>query len=143
MAHRCDQDADRLAVLQTALEHWPLPLCMDVNPHLPEAMDRHRSWLDRHALANVADPASPLVVLQAARVAALAYPRADLSALSLATDWTAWFFHFDDYFDEGPLGTAEEHARQTVDFMSEILGHRPSEGAPHAGPSIWSPTSTR
>jgi hypothetical protein len=136
MAHRCDQDADRLAVLQTALEHWPLPLCMDVNPHLPEAMDWHRSWLDRHALANVADPASPLVVLQAARVAALAYPRADLSALSLATDWTAWFFHFDDYFDEGPLGAAEQHARQTVDFMSEVLGHRPSEGAPHAGPSL-------
>jgi hypothetical protein len=136
MANRCDQDADRLAVLHTALEHWPLPLSLDVNPHLSEAMDLHRSWLDRYALADVGDPATPLVVLQAPRVAALAYPRADLPALSLAADWTGWFFHFDDYFDEGPLGAVEQRAHQTVVFMSEILGHRPGEGAPHPGPSL-------
>jgi hypothetical protein len=136
MAHRCDEDADRLTVLHIALEHWPLPLSLDVNPHLPQASDQHRSWLDRHALADVEDPANPLMVLAAPRVAALAYPRADLSALSLAADWTAWFFHFDDYFDEGPLGAAEQHARQTVVFMSDVLRHRPSEGTPPAGPSL-------
>lgn len=130
---RCDKDTDRLIVMRTALDNWPLPLSSEVNPHLGQATRWHQSWLDRYALADVRDPGDPLVVLAAPRVAALAYPRADLSALSLAADWTGWFFHFDDYFDEGPLGTAEHRARQTVDFMREALGHRPSVGAPSGG----------
>src|ERR1700761_774004 len=127
---QCDKDADRLIVVRTALDNWPLPLSSEVNPHLDQATRWHQSWLDRYALADVRDPGDPLVVLAAPRVAALAYPRADLPALSLAADWTGWFFHFDDYFDEGPLGTAEHRARQTVDFMRGALGRRPSDGGP-------------
>jgi hypothetical protein len=128
--------ADRLTVLRTALDNWPLPLASHVNPLADEAVRRQQSWLSRHALADVGDHSDPLVVLQAPRVAALAYPRADLSTLSLAADWTAWFFHFDDYFDEGPLGTAEHRARQTVDFIRDALAGHPRDGAPHGEQSL-------
>jgi Terpene synthase family 2, C-terminal metal binding len=124
-----DGDADRLTLLRTALDGWPLPLASEVNPLADQATRRQRSWFTRYALADVGDPGDPLIVLQAPRVAALAYPRADLAALSLAADWTAWFFHFDDYFDEGVLGATEHGARQTVNFIRDAFDHRPGGGA--------------
>jgi hypothetical protein len=129
-------EADRLTLLRTALDNWPLPLALEVNPLADQATRRQQSWFSRHALADPGDHEDPLIVLQAPRVAALAYPRADLETLSLAADWTAWFFHFDDYFDEGPLGTAEHRARRTVDFIRDALGHRPKDGVPHGGGSL-------
>jgi hypothetical protein len=134
--HLGDEDASRLAVLRAALDNWPLPLSSEVNPLVHQATRQHHSWLARHALADVGDPEDPLVVLQAPRVAALAYPRADLLPLSLAIDWTAWFFHFDDYFDEGPLGAAEQHARQTVEFIHAALRPRPGDDGPHGDLSL-------
>jgi hypothetical protein len=131
-----DGDAHRLAALRTALDHWPLPLSWQVNPLTDEAARRHRSWLERHALANVEDAEDPLIVLKAPRVASLAYPRADLSTLALATDWTAWFFHFDDYFDDGPLGAAEDRARQTVGFIRAVIGHPYADGVPGGNQSL-------
>jgi len=131
-----DAQAERLAVLRTALDNWPLPLASQVNPLADQTARRQRSWIYRYALADVRDHDDPLLVLQAPRVAALAYPRADLPTLSLAADWTAWFFHFDDYFDNGPLGMTENRARQTVDFIRDALGHRPGDDAPEAGASL-------
>src|SRR5260370_36774699 len=127
----CDEEADRLDVLRTVLDNWPLPLLSEVNPLVKEAARRHQSWLGRHALADLRDPDDPLTVLQAPRVAAYAYPRADLPTLALAADWTAWFFHFDDYFDNGPLGAAEDRARETVDFIRVVLGHGHGDGDGH------------
>jgi hypothetical protein len=132
----CDTEADRLTLLRMALDDWPLPLASEVNPLADHAARRQQSWFSTHALADVGDPEDPLMLLQAPRVAALAYPRAALSTLSLATDWTAWFFHFDDYFDEGPMGKAEHRARQTVDFIRHALGHRPSDGVPRSSGSL-------
>ncbi len=131
-----DDEADWLAVLRTALDNWPLPLSSEVNPLVNEATRLHQSWLGRHALADAKDPADPLIVLRAARVAAYAYPRADLPTLALAADWTAWFFHFDDYFDNGPLGGTEDHARGTVDFIRMAFGRGHGDGAPHRDQSL-------
>lgn len=131
-----ERESERLAALSTALDKWPLPLSSQVNPLVGEVTRRHRSWLDRYDLADTADPADALVVLQAPQVAALAYPRADLSTLALATDWTAWFFHFDDHFDDGPLGAAEATARQTVDFIRVIIGRPHSQWPPCVDPSL-------
>jgi hypothetical protein len=125
-----DAEAERRAVLRAALDSWPLPLASHVNPLADQAVQLQRSWLYRNALADIRDHEDPLVVLQAPRVAALAYPRAELTALSLAADWTAWFFHFDDYFDNGPLGMTEHRAGQTVDFIREAFGCRPSDDRP-------------
>jgi hypothetical protein len=129
-------EAEPLALLRTALDNWPLPLSSQVNPLVEEAARRHESWLSRCALAKVGDPEDPLIVLQAPRVAALAYPRADLPTLALAADWTAWFFHFDDYFDEGPIGTAEHRARRTVDFIRVVIGGPEGDGPPPSDRSL-------
>jgi hypothetical protein len=117
-------------MLRAALDNWPLPLSGDVNPLVDQAARRHESWFARHRLGDPCEPADPLVMLQAPRVAGLAYPRASLPALALAADWTAWFFHFDDYLDETPLGTAEHRARQTVGFMRDALGPGPGDLVP-------------
>lgn len=92
-----DGNDDQRAALRIILDRWPLPLTVDVNPMLEQAVARHRSWLVQHGLADSTDPTDPLTTLGADQVAAYAYPRADLPTLVPATDWTAWFFHFDDY----------------------------------------------
>jgi hypothetical protein len=131
-----DTGAERLNLLRIALDNWPLPLSSQVNPLVDAAARRHESWLESQTLADVGDSEDPLVVLQAPRVAALAYPRADLPTLALAADWTAWFFHFDDYFDEGPLGAAEHRARQTVDFIRVVVGNHQGDGGPQGDRSL-------
>jgi hypothetical protein len=125
-----NEDEEQRAALQMVLDRWPLPLTVDVNPMLDRAAARHRSWLVHHGLVDFADPIDPLTTLRADQVAAYAYPRANLSALALATDWTAWFFHFDDYFDEGPLGTRTDLAQWAVDFFHALLGNADGTPAP-------------
>jgi hypothetical protein len=109
-------------VLGVAVPHWPLPMSMQVNPAAKEAMQRHHGWLCKHGLADPGDLADPLIGLNAARIVALAYPRADLDTLCLASDWTGWYLHFDDYFDETPLGGSATLARGTIEFLCAAPG---------------------
>jgi hypothetical protein len=111
-------------VLDVALPQWPLPMSLQVNPVIEEAVQRHHAWLYEHGLAD------QLIKVGAGRVAAHAYPRADIDTLCLASDWTAWYLHFDDYFDESPLGGSAVLARTTVDSMRDLLGH------PHQPPPV-------
>jgi hypothetical protein len=116
-------------VLGVAVPHWPLPMSLQVNPAAKEAVQRHHWWLCEHGLADAGDLADPLIGLDAARIVACAYPRADLDTLCLASDWTGWYLHFDDYFDETPLGGSATLARGTVDFLYETAG-QPSRPPP-------------
>lgn len=123
-----DGDVQEL-VLAAVLPDWPLPLSLAVNPLVDEVVGRHRTWLCEHSLADIDDPFDSLVQLDAVGVAAKAYPRADADILALTADWTAWFFHFDDCFDEGVLGTSETLARAAIEFVTSPHD-RPVRGFP-------------
>jgi DNA-binding transcriptional ArsR family regulator len=92
-------------------------MSLQVNPAADEAVKRHHQWLRQTGLAEAEDQAVPLTELDAGRITAYAYPRADLDTLCLATDWTGWYLHFDNYFDESSLGATAALARATVDLL--------------------------
>ncbi|WP_055545735.1 hypothetical protein [Streptomyces sp. NBRC 110028] len=101
-----------VSVRDAVLPHWPLPLKSEVNPLLPQAGDDHLAWLKRFGLVA---PECRTVPLHVHEVASYAFPHAGQDVLNLLTDWTGWFFHFDDFLDEGPAGNAPDLARTLID----------------------------
>jgi hypothetical protein len=118
-----DGDVSRL-ILDTALPQWPLPLSSTVNPAAAQAIARTVAWQESLGLIASNTPWNSLIGLRPVELAARGYPRADLDTLTLASEWTAWFFHIDDLFDEGVTGTDIELSQLATGTLRTLL-HNP------------------
>ncbi len=104
------------AIRDAVLPEWPLPVSDQINPAVREAGIRNLAWINAFGLAGTDNRYAALRVSEGT---AYCFPHADIDTLSLATDWYAWLFVFDDFFNKYHSGRTPK----------ELLG-MPREGTP-------------
>lgn len=80
-----------------------MPFSQELNP-LPPPHEAMMKWADRFGLVPTDAARSRFKGMRTDELAKLCHPTADAAFLELMADWYAWYFLFDDQFDDGPLG---------------------------------------
>ncbi|MGB3439157.1 MAG: 1-deoxy-D-xylulose-5-phosphate synthase [Actinophytocola sp.] len=98
----------------------------EINAGTPAVRQATIGWLTEQGLLTSRADVEEYDVMRLDVLTGLAYPRAGGDGLRLASDFTAWFFLFDDQFD-GELGADPGRVRRVADRMlGRLSGDGPS-----------------
>jgi hypothetical protein len=103
---------------------WPelvIPFPSQVNPCVEDAVAGGIAWARSMGLVTSEPAVARFVKLQAAWLAARAYPTAGRGELQLVADWCAWVFLFDDQNDEGRWGRHPEEWEALTAPLEAVL----------------------
>ncbi|MFG2004767.1 hypothetical protein ACGFNU_37005 [Spirillospora sp. NPDC048911] len=101
---------------------FDIPLPARRNPHLQQARQRNLRWLRRYQMVCGAEAVSAYSSWDLAGLAARCWPDADVDDLTLAVDLKAFYFLFDDQFDDPggrELGIIAQVCGQLIDIAHQ------------------------
>ncbi|KNE81010.1 MULTISPECIES: terpene synthase family protein [Streptomyces] len=109
-------------VLETVLPRWPFPAAPSRDPDDIAAVESGgEEWARRCGLIDSGDALHPLRRLCAGELVSHGYPHADTGMRVLITQWTMWYFHLDDHFEDGPAGTSARAAEEAAEPLRRMV----------------------
>ncbi len=97
------------------------PFPPEINPHADAVQQHTTDWVVHNRLVRSPAAYERFCASKFGRLAARAYPAAELEELEIVSDWNTWLFMLDDQCDESGIGKQPVRLRALFDHFMAIL----------------------